>query len=158
MKIPAAHSPPSPIPFPSLRTPLAAAAIFLLSICLPSPALRAADDYPPGPDSKVQPGVPQGELIKFEFASSKIFPGTTREVTIYVPRQYDATQPACVYVNQDGVQWSAPTVFDNLIARREIPVLIGTLFNQYAKERQAGQAFGDWVDGAAVWPVAAPQA
>ena len=125
MKIPAAHSPPSPIPFPSLRAPLAAAAIFLLSICLPSPALRAADDYPPGPDSKVQPGVPQGELIKFEFASSKIFPGTTREVTIYVPRQYDATQPACVYVNQDGVQWSAPTVFDNLIARREIPVLIG---------------------------------
>ena len=125
MKIPAAHSPPSPIPFPSLRAPLAAAAIFLLSICLPSPALRAADDYPPGPDSKVQPGVPQGELIKFEFASSKIFPGTTREVTIYIPRQYDATQPACVYVNQDGVQWSAPTVFDNLIARREIPVLIG---------------------------------
>ena len=125
MKIPAAHSPPSPIPFPSLRAPLAAAAIFLLSICLPTPALRAADDYPPGPDSKVQPGVPQGELIKFEFASSKIFPGTTREVTIYIPRQYDATQPACVYVNQDGVQWSAPTVFDNLIARREIPVLIG---------------------------------
>jgi len=125
MKIPAAHSPASPIPLPSLRAPLTAAAIFLLSICLPSPALRAADDYPPGPDSKVQPGVPQGELIKFEFASSKIFPGTTREVTIYVPRQYDATKPACVYVNQDGVQWSAPTVFDNLIARGEIPLLIG---------------------------------
>ena len=125
MKIPAAHSPASPIPFPSLRAPLAAAAIFFLSACLPALLLSAADDYPPGPDSKVQPGVPQGELIKFEFASSKIFPGTTREVTIYIPRQYDATQPACVYVNQDGVQWSAPTVFDNLIARREIPVLIG---------------------------------
>ena len=126
MKIPAAHSPASPIPFPSLRAPLAAAAaIFFLSACLPALLLRAADDYPPGPDSKVQPGVPQGELIKFEFASSKIFPGTTREVTIYVPRQYDATKPACVYVNQDGVQWSAPTVFDNLIARGEIPVLIG---------------------------------
>ena len=89
------------------------------------PALRAADDYPPGPDSKVQPNVPKGELIKFDFASSKIFPGTTREVTIYVPRQYDATKPACVYINQDGVQWSAPTVFDNLLARGEIPVLIG---------------------------------
>ena len=125
MKIPAAHSPASPIPLPSLRAPLAAAAIFLLAACLPALSLRAADDYPPGPDSKVQPGVPQGELIKFEFASSKIFPGTTREVTIYVPRQYDATKPACVYVNQDGVQWSAPTVFDNLIARGEIPVLIG---------------------------------
>jgi sugar lactone lactonase YvrE len=30
-----------------------------------------------------------------------------------------------VYVNQDGVQWNAPVVFDNLIARGEIPVLIG---------------------------------
>ena len=87
--------------------------------------LDAADDYLPGPDSKPQPGVPQGELIKFEHASAKIFPGTTREVTIYVPRQYDGTKPACVYVNQDGVQWNAPTVFDNLIARGEIPVLIG---------------------------------
>lgn len=85
----------------------------------------AADDYPIGPDSKVQPGVPQGELIKFEFTGSKIFPGTSREVTIYVPRQYDPAKPACVYVNQDGVQWNAPTVFDNLIARGELPVIVG---------------------------------
>lgn len=89
------------------------------------PLLRAADDYVPGPDSKPQPGVPAGELIKFTFENSKIFPGTTRQVTIYVPRQYDATKPACVYVNQDGVQWNAPTVFDNLIARGELPVIIG---------------------------------
>lgn len=85
----------------------------------------AVDDYPPHPDAVAQAGVPKGELIKFEFAGSKIFPGTTREVTVYVPKQYDATKPACVYVNQDGVQWSAPTVFDNLIARGELPVLIG---------------------------------
>ncbi len=69
--------------------------------------------------------MPKGELIKFEFAGSKIFPGTTREVTVYVPRQYDGTKAACVYVNQDGVQWNAPVVFDNLLARGEIPVLIG---------------------------------
>ena len=36
----------------------------------------------------------------------------------------------------------------------EIPVLIGELFKQYAKERKAGQAFGDWVDQAPVWPAA----
>jgi enterochelin esterase-like enzyme len=64
-------------------------------------------------------------LIKFEFSASKVFPGTSREVTVYVPRQYDATKPACVYVNQDGVQWNAPVAFDNLIARGELPVLIG---------------------------------
>jgi sulfite reductase beta subunit-like hemoprotein len=36
----------------------------------------------------------------------------------------------------------------------EIPVLIGELFKQYAKDRKAGQAFGDWVDQAPVWPSA----
>ncbi len=87
--------------------------------------IYAADDYVPGPDSKPQPGVPKGELIKFEYAASKIFPGTTRDVTVYVPKQYDPAKPACVYVNQDGVQWSAPTVFDNLIARGELPIIIG---------------------------------
>ena len=91
-----------------------------------APTIHAADDqYPPHPDSQVRAGVPKGELIKFEFAASKIFPGTSREVTVYVPRQYDGSKPACVYVNQDGVQWNAPVVFDNLIARGELPVLIG---------------------------------
>jgi sugar lactone lactonase YvrE/enterochelin esterase-like enzyme len=82
-------------------------------------------EYPLTEDSKPHENVPKGELIKFDFADSKIFPGTTREVTIYVPRQYDGTKPACVYVNQDGVQWNAPVVFDNLIAKGEMPVTIG---------------------------------
>ena len=88
-------------------------------------AVRAADEYPVHPDSKKQEGVPQGELIKFTFDKSKVFPGTTREVTVYVPKQYDGKTPACVYMNQDGVQWSAPTVFDNLIHKKDMPVTIG---------------------------------
>ena len=96
-----------------------------LTFSLPLGLLRAADDYTPGPDSVVQPGVPQGELLKFTFAGSKIFPGTTRTVTVYVPKQYDPAKPACVYVNQDGVQNNAPVVFDNLIAKGEMPVVIG---------------------------------
>ena len=94
-------------------------------LALSVPFLRAADEYPPHPDSVVQPGVPQGELLKFDFAASKIFPGTVRTVTVYVPKQYDPAKPACVYVNQDGVQYNAPVVFDNLIAKGELPVLIG---------------------------------
>lgn len=85
----------------------------------------AVDEYPPHPDSQVQPNVPKGELLKFEFSESKIFPGTTRTVTVYVPKQYDGTKPACVYINQDAVQWNAPVVFDNLIARGELPVIVG---------------------------------
>ncbi len=98
----------------------------LLHVLLALPALGlAADNYPAGPDSLPQPGVPQGELIKFDFAESRVFPGTVHEVTVYVPHQYDGTKPACVYVNQDGVQWNAPAVFDNLIAHGELPVIIG---------------------------------
>lgn len=100
--------------------------LFTLTFTLTfSSALRATDDYPPHPDSIVQPGVPQGELLKFEFAGSQVFPGTTRTVTVYVPRQYDPARPACVHVNQDGVQFNAPVVFDNLIARGELPVIVG---------------------------------
>jgi gluconolactonase len=99
--------------------------IFVLLIALAVSAAAAVDEYPAHPDSVVQPGVPTGELIKFEFANSKIFPGTTREVTVYVPKQYDATKPSCVYVNQDGVQWNGPVVFDNLIARGDLPIIIG---------------------------------
>ena len=30
-----------------------------------------------------------------------------------------------MYVNQDGIQWKAPIVFDNLIDKKEMPVTIG---------------------------------
>jgi gluconolactonase len=94
-------------------------------IAQPIRSSHAADDYPLGPDSKAQEGVPKGEVIKFAFEKSKVFPGTTRDVWVYVPRQYDPAKPACVYVNQDGIQYNAPVVFDNLIKRGEIPVTIG---------------------------------
>lgn len=100
--------------------PLAAV---LLALALP--ALHAADDYPLGPDSKPQDGVPKGEVLKFTFEQSKVFPGTFRDYSIYIPAQYDPAKPACVYVNQDGVQYNAPVVFDNLIAKGEMPVTIG---------------------------------
>src|ERR1043165_4423501 len=93
--------------------------LFLLLVVL------AQDNYQPGPDSKPQPGVPKGEVLKFTFENSKIFPGTWREYWVYVPAQYKPDKPACVYVNQDGIQWKAPTVFDNLIYNKEMPVTVG---------------------------------
>ena len=106
--------------------PIRCLAPLVLSLALlPQSFARAADDYELGPDSKPQPGVPRGEVLKFSFASSKIFPGTYRDYWIYVPAQYSPDQPACLYVNQDGVQWQTPTVFDNLIHKKEMPVTIG---------------------------------
>ena len=74
-------------------------------------------------------GIPKGEVLKFVFENSKFFPGTWREYWVYVPAQYQTDKPACVYVNQDGIQWKAPTVFDNLIAANEMPITIGIFIN-----------------------------
>ncbi len=55
---------------------------------------------------------------------------------MYVPAQYDGSQPACVMVFQDGSgyvnptgAWKVPQVFDTLIARKEMPVTIGIFIN-----------------------------
>ncbi|MFY0654421.1 MAG: SMP-30/gluconolactonase/LRE family protein [Cyclobacteriaceae bacterium] len=87
------------------------------------------ESYPVHPDSKEQAGVPKGELLHFTFDQAKIFPGTSRKVSIYVPAQYKGDKPACVYVNQDHIQWEAPTVFDNLIHKKDMPVTIGVFIS-----------------------------
>ncbi len=69
--------------------------------------------------------VPKGEVTKYTFSQSKVFPGTVRDYWVYVPKQYDPATPACVHVNQDGIQFNAPAVFDQLIAAKEMPVTIG---------------------------------
>jgi sugar lactone lactonase YvrE/enterochelin esterase-like enzyme len=96
-----------------------------LSLLLAALTAWAADDYVPGPDSLPQPGVPRGQVLKFSLDDSKIFPGTHRNYWVYVPAQYTPDQPACLYVAQDNVNFNAPTVFDNLIAKHELPVIIG---------------------------------
>ena len=68
---------------------------------------------------------PKGEVVKYTFDQSKIFPGTVRDYWIYVPQQYGPAKPACVFVCQDGVQYKAPEVFDKLIHSKEMPVTIG---------------------------------
>jgi gluconolactonase len=70
-------------------------------------------------------GVPKGEIAKYSFDRSRIFPGTVRDYWVYVPKQYDASKPACVYVGQDGIGFNAPGVFDQLIHKKEMPVVIG---------------------------------
>src|SRR4026209_2793828 len=88
-------------------------------------AQALVENYPVDSNSVEHVGVPKGEILKFTFDQSKIFPGTWREYWVYVRAQYKPGKPACVYVNQDGIQWKAPTVFDNLINKNEMPVTIG---------------------------------
>lgn len=85
-----------------------------------------------GEDSKEKARVPKGKVTNFVFSESKVFPGTKRRIHLYVPAQYDAKKETAVmvfqdghnYVNQKG-EYRVPTVFDNLIAARDMPPVIG---------------------------------
>jgi len=107
----------------------------LFVVCALQHTALAIDDYKPGPDSQAQEGVPRGVVTKHRW-ESKVFPETVRDYWLYVPAQYKADAPACVMVFQDGSayvntngQFRVPIVFDNLIARKEMPVTIGIFIN-----------------------------
>ena len=74
-------------------------------------------------DSIADPGVPKGETIEIQ-VDSKIFPGCEHPVKIYIPAQYTPENPACLMVKLDPFGSTDMIVFDNLIARKEIPVMI----------------------------------
>jgi enterochelin esterase-like enzyme len=126
----------------ALRTALVA---FCLIACVSN--AQAADDYKLGPDSMEHPDVPKGKIIKHSWAS-QVFPDTTRDYWVYVPAQYDSKTPACVMVFQDGEgylnakgQFRVPTVFDNLIARKEMPVTIGIFINPGRSPKGSNRSF-----------------
>ncbi|MGB7347327.1 MAG: alpha/beta hydrolase-fold protein [Pirellulaceae bacterium] len=92
--------------------------------------------YSHGPDSQVQDGVPKGMVIQHEHLESKVFPGTKRRYSVYVPAQYDGSQPAALMVFQDGHAYQGtggdyrlPTVFDNLIAKGDMPITIAVMID-----------------------------
>ena len=104
---------------------------------LTSPVTVLADDYTLGSESLDRaPGVPKGRVEAFSFNDSKVFPDTTRDCWIYIPAQYDGSKPAALMVFQDGHEYMSekasqrvPIVFDNLIAKGDMPVTIGVFIN-----------------------------
>ncbi|GEO10132.1 SMP-30/gluconolactonase/LRE family protein [Segetibacter aerophilus] len=103
--------------------------VVVLLVQMQSYGQTTTETYPEDSASVEHSGVPKGEVRKFSFNNSRIFPGTSRDYWIYIPAQYRPDKPACVYINQDGIQWKAPTVFDNLINAKEMPVTIGIFIN-----------------------------
>ena len=106
--------------------------LILSLLLLGTAPLFAADTYKICPEATAKDGVPQGKVTEHEFKDSQVFKGTTRKYWVSVPEQYDGKTPAAVMVFQDGQwykdgkgQWRAPTVFDNLIHEKAMPVTIG---------------------------------
>ena len=81
--------------------------------------------YPYEPASKASTDISKGELLQFSFKQSKLYPGTIRSYWVYVPKEYKPENPACLFVCMDNVIFNAPTVFDYLISKKEMPVTIG---------------------------------
>ncbi|WP_419189097.1 alpha/beta hydrolase-fold protein [Stieleria marina] len=119
------------------------------------PVVNTKPKWEPHPDAIVRDDVPQGTVEEMEPWSSKIFPGTTRQWAVYVPAQYRADEPAALMVFQDGERmrnlngrWRVPTVFDNLIARGDMPPTIAVFLNPgndlskpQRKGRQSNRSF-----------------
>jgi enterochelin esterase family protein len=108
---------------------------------LPGGSLEVYRDHP---DLKEKDGVPKGTVKQMPLWESKVFPGTTREWSIYIPAQYRPEKPACVMVFQDGNSYRAfvPTVFDNLIAKGEMPVTVGIFIQPGVfKDKKSNRSF-----------------
>jgi enterochelin esterase family protein len=106
--------------------------------------------HQPAPEMAVDPSVPKGDVYEFTMESkdSKFYPGVerdtaavpvgapegpvsasrpapyTRQVAVYVPKQYVAGTAAPFMVGTDGIDRGWFTVLDNLIAQKRVPVMI----------------------------------
>ena len=108
---------------------LAATLGIVAGIVFPWPAGPAVRGQTPAAPQAAAPKPPAAashpRVTRGEFSQSQVYPGTWREYWVYVPENLDRARPAPVMVFQDGLQYNAPAVFDDLIAKRAIPPMVG---------------------------------
>lgn len=109
--------------------------------------------YRLGPDSLAQEGVPKGELRGPFTLPSNAYPGTQHTYWVYVPAQYDPKKSSSLMIFNDGQAFiapegdaRAPNVLDNLIYRREIPVMIAVFINPGRRPDQPEPNPREWGD------------
>lgn len=130
--------------------------ISLLALC-PAWAEEAeftiGPDYADAPETKVQPGVPQGKVVEFmmESKDSEIYKGIAkkqpgvvpyhRKVAVYIPAQYKPGTEAAFIVAQDGLGYRGvlPVVLDNLIATKRVPVMVAIMINSGGGDSKGSQ-------------------
>jgi enterochelin esterase family protein len=84
---------------------------------------------------------------------SQAYPGTQHTYWVYVPAQYDPATPASLMIFNDGQAFMnmegdlrAPNVLDNLIHRREIPVMLAVFINPGRTPEQPEPTPQEWGD------------
>ena len=109
--------------------------------------------YQLGPDSLPREGVAKGEVRGPFTLPSQAYPGTQHTYWVYVPAQYDPAVPASLMIFNDGQAFKnmegdlrAPNVLDNLIDRREIPVMLAVFINPGRRPDQPEPTPQEWGD------------
>jgi enterochelin esterase family protein len=119
----------------------------------PQPAADPDRHYQLGPDSVAREGVPKGGVRGPFTLPSEAYPGTQHTYWVYVPAQYDASAPASLMIFNDGQAFMnmeadvrVPNVLDNLIYRREIPVMLAVFINPGRRPDQPEPTLKEWGD------------
>lgn len=142
-------------PLPRLLIALAAVLLARPAVAQPPAGKGPNPDsqYRLGPDSMPQDGVPKGEIKGPFTLPCQVFPGTQHTYWVYVPAQYDPKTPAALMVFQDGQAFKdekgdlrTQNVLDNLIYRREIPVMLAVFINPGRRPDQPEPSPRDWGD------------
>ncbi len=109
--------------------------------------------YKLGPDSLSQEGVPKGEIRGPFTLPSTAYPGTQHTYWVYIPAQYDPAVAASLMIYNDGQAFMNPdgdmraqNVMDNLIFRRELPVMISVFINPGRRPDQPEPTATEWGD------------
>ena len=137
-----------------LRGAVLALALTAFSFAQAPPGAEMDAFYKLGPDSLAQEGTPKGDIKgPFVLANCKSYPGTQHTYWVYVPAQYDPAKPTRLMIYNDGQAYMNPdadiraqNVMDNLIHRREIPVMIGVFINPGRRPDQPEPTLSNWGD------------
>ncbi len=109
--------------------------------------------YQLGPDSLEREGVAKGEVKGPFTLPSQAYPGTQHTYWVYVPAQYSKDVAASLMIFNDGQAFKnmegdlrVPNVLDNLIDRRELPVMLSVFINPGRTPEQPEPTPQEWGD------------
>jgi enterochelin esterase-like enzyme len=90
--------------------------------------------YNPPPEATLMPGTPPAMQDKFVYNTSKVFPGSSRDVDIFIPAQYVPGTPVPFIIIQDGNEqlnaYKTDVVLMNLIHQKRLPVMAAIFVNR----------------------------
>ena len=144
----------APAAAPAAQTPAAPPAGAGAAAPAPAPQGPNPDShYQLGPDSLPQDGVPKGEVRGPSRSRARRTRAPSTPIGSTCPRSTIRPSPASLMIFNDGQAFKnmegdvrAPNVMDNLIYRREIPVMIGVFINPGRRPDQPEPTPQEWGD------------